>query len=100
MISLIIFDKILSCTKCLSEQLQSVSIDLASAAELVLACKATSQQYRSDEMWDKVFKYTGEVAKLYDIETTCTSHSLQEESNHLDILMALCCTSLLVVEKN
>ena len=26
-------------------------------------------------MWDKVFKYAGEVAKLYDIETTCTSHS-------------------------
>ena len=70
LISLIIFDKILRCTKCLCDQLQSVSIDLASAAELVLACKATLQQYRSDEIWDKVFKYAGEVANLYDIENT------------------------------
>ena len=82
----------------LSDQLQSVSTDLASAAELVLAWKATLQQYRSDDMWDKVFKYAGEVAKLYDIETTCTSHSRRKKVA-LEVLMTLCCTSLLVVEK-
>lgn len=34
------FDKILSCTKSLSDQLQSIDIDLAQAADLVIATKS------------------------------------------------------------
>ena len=37
MLSLVMFDKILSCTKSLSDQLQSSNIDLAQAADLVIA---------------------------------------------------------------
>ena len=49
-------------------------------------------------MWDKVFKYTGEVANLYDIETMCTSHSRREQPpKYFDDSLLY---SLLVVEKN
>ena len=37
------------------------------------------QQYCSDKMRDKVFKYAGKVTKLYDIETTCTSRSRRKQ---------------------
>ena len=42
--SLIIFDKILSCTKNLSDQLQSTNIDLAQAADLVIATKSLLEE--------------------------------------------------------
>ena len=47
-ISLLSFDRILSCTKSLSDQLQSVQLDLASAVDLVYATKSTLEEYRSD----------------------------------------------------
>ena len=48
--SLVTFDRILSCTKHLSDELQSSSINLASVADLVDATKSTLQDYRSDDM--------------------------------------------------
>lgn len=39
-LSLVMFDKIQSCTKSLSDQLQSTNIDLAQAADLVIATKS------------------------------------------------------------
>ena len=77
------FDKILSCTKCLSDELQCVTIDLASAAESVVACQASLQDYRSDEMWDKIFKYASDIAELHDIDTTCLHSRRKHASRHL-----------------
>ena len=45
-VSLVTFYKILQCTKNLSDQLQSSSIDLACAADLVLTTKTTLEEYR------------------------------------------------------
>ena len=55
-VSLVTFDKILQCTKNLSDQLQSSSIDLACAADLVLTTKTTLEEYRSESFWAKVFQ--------------------------------------------
>ena len=53
--SLVTFDRILSCTKHLSDELQSFSINLASVADLVDATKSTLQDYQSDDMWEKFY---------------------------------------------
>ena len=50
LITLIMFDRILSCTKSLSDQLQSTQIDLAQAGDLVHATKSTLSEYRTDCM--------------------------------------------------
>ena len=68
LINLILFDKILGLTKGLSDELQNDRVDLASAAELVVACQVQIQHYRSDEMWNKLLPYVHSVAELYDIE--------------------------------
>ena len=47
------FDRILSCTKYLSDQLQSTLVDLAQAADLVLATRSTLEEYRADTFWEK-----------------------------------------------
>lgn len=52
-VSLVTFDRILGCTKGLSDQLQSIQNDLASAVDLVNATKETLEEYRSDVMWNK-----------------------------------------------
>ena len=44
-VSLMIFDQILSCTKHLSDQLQSSTIDLSVASDLVLATKSMLRDY-------------------------------------------------------
>ena len=54
-VSLITFDRILMCTKQLSDQLQSSSIDLSKANELVVSTKSLLSHYRSDEYWEKVY---------------------------------------------
>ena len=43
--SLVTYDRILSCTKNLSDQLQSTKVDLAQAADLVLATKRVPCQH-------------------------------------------------------
>ena len=67
-LSLIMFDKILSCTKSLSDQLQSINIDLAQAADLVIATKSLLEEYRDDTMWSKFYQYAVSVAELHSIE--------------------------------
>ena len=54
---LVVFDKILSCTKSLSDTLQSTQLDLARAADLVSATIDTLEEFRSDQVWQKVFEY-------------------------------------------
>ncbi len=68
LISLVTFDRILSCTKSLSDHLQSTQIDLAGATDLVKATKETLEDYRSDTMWNKVYDYTKSIAELHDID--------------------------------
>ena len=53
-VSLITFDRILSCTNSLSDQLQSVQIDLSSAANLV---QATKNSLKSIELMSFGVKY-------------------------------------------
>ena len=65
LISLITFDRIL--TKQLSDQLQSSSLDLSLASELVLATMSLLREYRSNIYWKKIYDYALDVAKLHDI---------------------------------
>ena len=48
LVSLITFWRVLSCTKSLSDQFQSREIDLAKAADLVIATTITLKECRSD----------------------------------------------------
>ena len=51
LVSLILFWQILSITKSFSDQLQSRELDLAKAADLVLASTSTLKDFRSDAQW-------------------------------------------------
>ena len=62
-----LFWRILSCTKSLSDQLQSREIDLAKAADLVLATVSTLQEMRNDSQWDHIFTYVKDAAVLHSI---------------------------------
>ncbi len=66
LLSLVIFDRILSCTK---QQLQSSKIDLYRASELVTASKAMLQQFRTDEYWNQIFRYATDIANTHSIST-------------------------------
>ena len=68
LILLVIFSRILSCTKGLSDQLQSSTIDMAKAADLVSATVGILQEYRTDSKWEEVFKYVQDVASLHNID--------------------------------
>ena len=68
LVSLVTFDRILSCTKSLSDQLQSVQNNLASAVDLVNATKETLEEYRSDAMWNKLYNYAKRIAELHEID--------------------------------
>ena len=52
-LSLIVFDKVLSTSRGLSDTLQSVNINLAKAAELASATTKTLEEYRSNDYWKK-----------------------------------------------
>ena len=66
-VSLVMFDGILGCTKHLSDQLQSSSIDLLVASDLVLATKSMLNDYRTTEYWRKVYKYSTDIASVHSI---------------------------------
>ena len=55
LILLVMFDRILSCTKALSDLLQSHQCDLAKAADLVTATIETLEEFRSDSSWNHLF---------------------------------------------
>ena len=67
LVSLIMFWRILSCTKSLSDQLQSREMDLAKAADLVLATVSTLKEFRSDNQWNHIYKYVQDIATLHGI---------------------------------
>ena len=64
---LVIFDRVLSCTKGLSDALQSTQLDLAKAADLVSATIEIVEEFRTDSEWEKVYSYSESVAKLRHI---------------------------------
>ena len=65
---LVIFWRILLVAKTLSDQLQSLCTDIAKAADLVMATMETLQQFRSDQEWEKLYKYVQDVASQPNIE--------------------------------
>ena len=65
---LVIFTRIMSFTKSLSDHLQSRDLDLVSAADLVISTMDTLKELRTDEKWEQVYKYINDVAALNDIE--------------------------------
>ena len=84
-ISLVVFDKVLSCTKALSDQLRSPQVHLSNAADLVLAIKSSPEDYHNNEMWGKVYNYSLRIADLHGIEVmspTPTRH--RRPPKHLD----------------
>lgn len=65
---LVIFTRIMGMTKLLSDQLQSSSLDLASATDLVVSTIQSLKELRSDNKWSGTFKYITDVATKYSIE--------------------------------
>ena len=70
---LVIFDRVLSCTKSLSDALQSTQLDLARAADLVSTTIEIVEEFRMDSEWEKVYSYTESVAKLHHITPESTT---------------------------
>ena len=50
-------DRILSHTRCLSEQFQCIDMDLAKAADLVMATIDTLQDFRQNDAWAHLYEY-------------------------------------------
>ena len=63
LLALVIFDRLLSITKHLSDALQSTNMDLAKAIDLVSATVETLEEFRSDCSWEHLFDYVETVAK-------------------------------------
>ena len=61
LIALVLFWWILFCTKSLSDQIQSSSINMAKAAELGNATLDTLDLFQSDLEWGKHYKYTTDI---------------------------------------
>ena len=74
---MIISDRILSCTKSLSDYLQQIKINLAKAVDLVSASESTLQLFRTDEAWERLFTYAKDVARVKEINVgdICTSRT-------------------------
>ena len=67
LVTLVLFWRILSYTKGLSDHLQKTQTDLAKASQLVKATLETLQTFRTDEEWDKHYKYITDAASLFGI---------------------------------
>ena len=70
LLNLIIFDRILCCTKKLSDLLQSQGCDLAKATELVSTTIETFEDFRPDSSWNQIFSYAEKVAEAHRITST------------------------------
>jgi len=68
LLNLVAFDKILSFTIGLSDQLQSLEIDFSQTAEVVVATKSTLEDFRTDVYWNKLFHYVTSIADLCKIQ--------------------------------
>lgn len=86
---LIIFDKVLSITKGLSDVLQSTSLDLAKAADLVAGTIETLEDLRTDSYWESLFSYAESVARVHGIDVTgpCSSRRRRPPSHLNDVIL-------------
>ena len=62
LVTLVLFWCILSCTKSLSDHLQSTDTDLATASDLI---EGTLENFGTDTEWDKHYKYTTDATSLF-----------------------------------
>ena len=64
----IMFDRVLTCAKHLSDLLQCPKLEFGKAGDVVSSTIETIEMFRSDEEWDKLFSYCKDayVAKLYN----------------------------------
>ena len=83
-LSLVVFDRQLSCSKGLSDVLQSTKLDLAKAADLVSALIETFEDFRSDESWKKVFEYAVSVSQHRNIEVEVQQKRQSRQPRRLD----------------
>ena len=74
LLSLIIFDHVLSCTFSLSEQLQDSKVNLAKASDLVIATKDTLLEFRHDHSWQQLYDYATQVAQTKRIDISDENH--------------------------
>ena len=77
-LSLIVFDKVLSTSRGLSDTLQSVNINLAKAAELASATTKALEEYRSNDYWKKVYGYAVMVSKHHNIDVELRKKSKRQ----------------------
>ena len=68
LMNLIMFDRLLSCTNFLSQQLQNKRINLSKAADLVLATLETLEEFREERSWNHFYDYSKNVAHNTGIE--------------------------------
>ena len=66
-LSVVVFDKVLSCTRGLSDTLQSTNINLAKVADLATATIQILEGYRTTEYWVKVYSYATVVSNHHKI---------------------------------
>ena len=90
------FDHILSCTRHLSDQLQSSKIDLGSAADLVQGTKSNLMSFHSSEYWNKLFHYIMSIAKRHSVDFPPD----QDEKGFLPILIIVWLLNQLDLESN
>ena len=83
-LSLVVFDRLLSCSKGLSDVLQSTQLDLAKAADLVSALIETFEDFRSDKSWKKVFEYAVSVSQHRTIEVEVPKKRQSRQPRRLD----------------
>ena len=68
LLSLIVFDRVLTCTKSLSDCLQNTQLHLAKAADLVAATISTLEVFRTESEWNKLWAYAEKVAEVNEVE--------------------------------
>ncbi len=78
---LVLFDRILSCTKSLSDALQCTQLDLARAADLVPATIEIVEEFRTECEWKKVLAYSARVVDLHKETTTSRPRSTPKRFN-------------------
>ena len=83
LLCLIVFDRVLTCTKGLSDHLQNPRLDLSRAGDLVLGTMSTLEEFRSDKVWDHTFDYAQQVARHLKIDIVPPSTCQRKSSRRL-----------------
>uniref|UniRef100_A0A087YHR8 Uncharacterized protein n=1 Tax=Poecilia formosa TaxID=48698 RepID=A0A087YHR8_POEFO len=84
---LVAFCKMLGDTKCLSDMLQSSTLDLARAVDLVGALRDTFQDYRNEKYFDELWKEVKELAEKSKISVKIDRRYPRLSSKCLDSLV-------------